>query len=600
MMDVDLATFVANDTLAATAVSAADKQLSKYRNHEYPLQFWWCLAALIGLLAVVHWTAVVLRRLLRLGKPPPFARAMMHAFRTVAFRLSIPYGVGGYAINVAEFLAACAYIVAVFTWEFINTTDLHGARFTLRYWTNRAGHLAAAQFPLLIGLGMKNNIISLLTGISYDKLNFLHRVIARVLCVLLWVHASGRVTEITEDFGEAWFRWGLVSTIALTLLAALSVRPLRSRGYEMFLVAHFFVGIILLVGAYIHTNNFNEATFIYPSFALYFLDRLLRFLRVFLFNGGYRRILRALSLSTKAPLSATVELISPTLVRIRVSGVPRWVRWAPGQVIYLSVPSVSKRTPWEAHPFSIANIDVDDDSFDSEGVEEKDSDEKSATASSSSQTHSDPVVESDSKELIFIVRARRGFTRRLVDFAGTTQSSVKLPVFIDGPYGIPAVVEGARSMLLFAGGSGVSYTLPILLDLLRTRTPPSSTCERVIAAFGDTLAAALSRHQSSSIPSIDIRIHLTNGSLSDVESVTVEKQDRRLGPLRRFEGRPDVGAIMREEVGGCGSGSLGIHVCGPTGLADDVRGALRRETSVLGVMQGEKPLVRLHVEKFGV
>ncbi|KAF7291233.1 FAD-binding FR-type domain-containing protein [Mycena indigotica] len=154
---------------ASNVMAAAnpDKTISKYRNHQYPVELWWTLAAFIGLLTVIHWTTVVIR-LTRIKKGPSSVRAGLHFVRAAAFRVQIPYGVG-HSINVAEFLAACAYIVTIFTWQFINTTDLKGNRFTLRYWTNRAGHIAAAQFPLLIGLGMKNNFISLLTGVSYEK-----------------------------------------------------------------------------------------------------------------------------------------------------------------------------------------------------------------------------------------------------------------------------------------------------------------------------------------------------------------------------------------------------------------------------------------------
>jgi hypothetical protein len=54
--------------------------------------------------------------------------------------------------------------------------------------------------------------------------------------------SSGKA-ENTKDFSEAWFRWGWVVLTSLTLMSVLSVRPLRKRGYEMFIVAHFFVAL---------------------------------------------------------------------------------------------------------------------------------------------------------------------------------------------------------------------------------------------------------------------------------------------------------------------------------------------------------------------
>ena len=44
-------------------------------------------------------------------------------------------------------------------------------------------------------------------------------------------------------FQESWLRWGLVAATALSLLVLLSFRPLRSLGYQFFLIAHLFGGV---------------------------------------------------------------------------------------------------------------------------------------------------------------------------------------------------------------------------------------------------------------------------------------------------------------------------------------------------------------------
>ena len=97
------------------------------------------------------------------------------------------------------------------------------------YYADRAGRIAASQFPILTALGMRNNFIScssrkfriklyvldflflrahghqLRKGDSFDyqkitfctvylQLNYLHRLLARVLCILLWVHGAGHVS----------------------------------------------------------------------------------------------------------------------------------------------------------------------------------------------------------------------------------------------------------------------------------------------------------------------------------------------------------------------------------------------------------------------
>jgi NAD(P)H-flavin reductase len=66
--------------------------------------------------------------------------------------------------------------------------------------------------------------------------------------------------------------------------------------------------------------------------------------------------------------------------------------------------------------------------------------------------------------LKFFVRARGGATKRLLDHVGKDK---ELKVFVDGPYSSPPVLIGYDSVLLIAGGSGVSFTWPLFLDLIR-------------------------------------------------------------------------------------------------------------------------------------
>lgn len=53
---------------------------------------------------------------------------------------------------------------------------------------------AFAQVPLIVGLASRNNTLSFLTGISYQKLNYLHRASARVCLLHAWVHVYGYLT----------------------------------------------------------------------------------------------------------------------------------------------------------------------------------------------------------------------------------------------------------------------------------------------------------------------------------------------------------------------------------------------------------------------
>ncbi|KAJ7041846.1 hypothetical protein C8F04DRAFT_1391021 [Mycena alexandri] len=246
-----------------------DKAPSQRRITGYPLQIWYLLLSLLALVLICHFTARLLARKsvsagtrgpLRLSRLP---FAAVHVFRTIAFRTTASFA--GYTLSLTEFFLGCGYITVIFTWTLINTTDVEGNRFSPRYFADRSGLIVATQFPLLIALGMKNNIVS---WISYDKLSILHRVVARVICVSIWVHAYGRVidlsAQVTGDLGDAWFRWAVAAATGLTLLCSLSVKPLRKRSYEAFLVAHFFVGLILLIGAYMHAKRDTVTHYVWP------------------------------------------------------------------------------------------------------------------------------------------------------------------------------------------------------------------------------------------------------------------------------------------------------------------------------------------------
>jgi len=55
----------------------------------------------------------------------------------------------------------------------------------------RAGWVSVAQIPFVIALATKNNILGYLLGFTYEKLNFLHRFIGRLVVIAANVHSLG-------------------------------------------------------------------------------------------------------------------------------------------------------------------------------------------------------------------------------------------------------------------------------------------------------------------------------------------------------------------------------------------------------------------------
>ena len=70
----------------------------------------------------------------------------------------------------------------------------------------RAGMIAVAMMPWIVALGMKANMVSMLTGIGHERLNVLHRWLAYLLLLLSLIHmVPFYVTPIWKDGGRYVF-----------------------------------------------------------------------------------------------------------------------------------------------------------------------------------------------------------------------------------------------------------------------------------------------------------------------------------------------------------------------------------------------------------
>lgn len=92
--------------------------------------------------------------------------------------------------------------------------------------------------------------------------------------------------------------------------------------------------------------------------------------------------------------------------------------------------------PFESHPFTIANADV-------RGAHGRKAREEVEALDVSQEE-----VEEDGKDLVLLVNAKQGFTRRLWHMAKRRES---LMVFLDGPYGMPPRIESCSTVVFIAG-----------------------------------------------------------------------------------------------------------------------------------------------------
>ena len=156
-------------------------------------------------------------------------------------------------------------------------------------------------------------------------------------------------------------------------------------------------------------------------------------------------LIARVALSTRNHLAAptaTLHVQNETATLIKVPIQKRsWFKlnWSGGQYFYLRFFKPTLQ-PYTSHPFTVANLEND-----------------------------------TGKYLKFLVRTNKGFTRHLAREA-TKHEDVPLRVWLDGPYGTlsSAGFSACQSILFIAGGTGITFGFPILLELLQASTVEKS------------------------------------------------------------------------------------------------------------------------------
>ncbi|KAL9074196.1 MAG: hypothetical protein Q9161_002390 [Pseudevernia consocians] len=405
-----------------------------------------------------------------------------------------------------------AYLGFVLALEFINN-DIPGAQHYQALGI-RAAWLAVAQVPLLIVLAGKNNLIGLVTGASYERLNVLHRWASRVLLLLATLHLR------YQNYG--WNLYGLVqmewstdtcpptgiAAYALLLWLNLStLAPFRNFSYEFFVIQHLitFFGFIIAVMIHLPSTALYSRVYIYIPIALYIVDRFIRTVRF-----AYNNI---------RPGRATLTAFEGGATKIRVP-IEHVQKWRPGSHVFLKIPRLGLI---QSHPATIAS-----------------------------------VPSSHNNDLVFILKGHKGFTNRLLTFADssmatllpkTQQDAIAPPkthtALIDGPYGgSHADFAAFDTVLLIAGSTGVTFMLPQLLDIAHRASSQRLPIRRLefiwvvkssswTSWISDELSVAFAQLRASGID-VEIKIFVTCDDAFTESSETTKKTgcqcDKSLGP----------------------------------------------------------------------
>lgn len=302
----------------------------------------------------------------------------------------------------------------------------------------RTGFIASCQLPLVVILAGKNNIVGFLIGASYERLSWLHRWVARVLLLTVTLHMGYWFADwyrfdyikvkLTTD---AITKRGFAAWVILVWIVFSSMSPLRRWNYEFFVVQHIVTYIGFLVVVYLHLPA-EEKVWVWIPIGLVVLDRTLRtstllYTNTLILHPHAKRERFWASKATFEPLDAETT-------RVVISKPP--VSWKAGQHVLLSCHTIA---PLQSHPFTIASVPSDG-------------------------------------RMEFLIKSKNGGTRRYLRYAekqyglpvtdAPNELRHRSAVTIEGPYGRIRPLQQFDSVVLVAGSSGATFTVPLLRDIV--------------------------------------------------------------------------------------------------------------------------------------
>ena len=442
----------------------------------------------------------------------------------------------------------------------------------------RSGILAAFNLVPTILFALRNNPLIVWLEISYDTCNMLHRWLARITIALSLVHtlawfgntlrAGGwhalRLGFIEKQHGPS-FQAGLVGTVAFLIIALQTWSPLRHAFYETFLNIHKLMVALALAGVYMHLklDRIVQLSWVQVSIAIWLLEYVVRVARIAYHNISWKR----------GVSRVTVEALPSEACRVTINLAGRPMQQSPGAHSHIYLPALSYAS---SHPFSIAwieNTAVRAASLD-EKLPQHEQDVKRASV--------DRTTEETRSQVSFVIRARDGFTRNLLNRANSTATGTFTTWGLaEGPYGGRDSLASYGTVLMFAGGVGITHHVSYIRDLITKHAAGVVGTRKITLVWSVPNTEALEWVK----PWMDtiLRLPGRRDVLTIKLFVTRPRNNREVqsgsGSVQVFPGRCDPQAVVEKAVQER-QGAMAVTVCGPGGFADDVRRAVRKRVQV--------------------
>ncbi|PHZ15612.1 uncharacterized protein RHIMIDRAFT_234952 [Rhizopus microsporus ATCC 52813] len=426
--------------------------------------------------------------------------------------------------------------------------------------SNRAGFLGLALVPFILSSTGKNSALSLLTGISSVRLNFIHRILATALFLCVTVHMACMLYAwskfpifMQSQLQVQKVQYGLAGYGSLCVVMVGSFFLVRKMCYEVFVVTHLFIfGFIGAIA--LHTPYAMRyfiaglVCYLLNLVAVWFIKSHIGRARFHVLPGGCTKV--------------SIRLASPLK------------QHSIGQHINLCIPSIGSAFQW--HPFTITSI---------------------------SCPKNNDMVEVH-------VCARGNFTRSLYN---TTRLEQDVPVFLNGPFGDSQIQPGVildnyNTVVIALGGAGATFGIRLLRELYShlSKITKQTTCTRDIYVVWSVRRVSelawfqqeLERynytfnHSNTPFPKLHLKLHITGqGDSIDTPSTTTEKEvpegiditPDKLNTL--MDNDTNRSAIKEADIVyqsrlnpndyllAC-TGNAGVFVCGPPGFNSSFKNAV--------------------------
>jgi len=459
----------------------------------------------------------------------------------------------------------------------------------------RTGHLSCMNMIALFILAGRNNPLIQILKVSFDTMNLFHRWIGRVVVLEAVAHtvawavnkhnARGMEGMSSAIANEPFLQWGLLATVAMAVIFFQAPSAIRHAAYETFLVIHQFLALAALVGVMAHAKlgPLPQVPFIIFIICIWSYDRLARLFRLVLRNFTIR----------KGCTRVTVEALPGEACRVTFHLPKPWTP-PPGAHVYAYLPSISY---WQSHPFSVAWSEtthrgtLGSPTTNSFGSAPSTPDSISAEKDAQSQQLQEPprsVSRLDTvahhpltaypSHVSLVMSAHTGMTRKLYERANATPlKTLHLTGAIEGPYGSLESLHSYGTILLFAGGVGITHMLPHLRDLLtRHAAGPTAAVRKITLVWSirnrdclewvrpwmEEILAMESRREV-----LEIMIFISRPKSKDDVISPSPRVQLFAGRARTTE---MVQQVFRDRVG-----AMTVGVCGGGAFSDDVRRAAR-------------------------